>query len=259
MITDVVIPLVPGTNDCMELRLALRSIEKNMNSDVAIWIYGYAPPWIRNVNIVRTDRIHYPRFVTFRDTRRKIELAAGNDAIGPRFIYTYDDIYFMKPITIDELRKPIAKCNAASGNQWHAGTGASRNWMDCMRGTLEALHRENLPMWSYETHLPRVYNREKVKALAGKPLLRGNSEPEAVQYATWYYNHYLIDPVVVDSLKNYKLISGFDVPVSSLINDVKTHAILNANKYRVDVIKLLQDIFPLKSKYESDGEVKTMA
>ena len=251
MKTDVVIPMVPGEDDCIELRLALRSIEKNLHGDVAVWLYGYAPDWVRNVNVTRMERKHYARFVTFRDTRRKIELAAANDCIGPRFIYTYDDIYFLRPMGIDELRRPIARCDGRKGDEWWKGTSASRNWVECMRNTLEALRLDKLPMWSYETHLPRVYNREKVKSLMGTPMKKGGSEPEAVQYATWYYNHFVTDPVMVNSLRNYKLISGFDVPVVSLYVKMKSHAILNANKYRPEVIGMLKEIFREKSRFEA--------
>lgn len=251
MKTDVVIPMVPGDDDCIELRLALRSIEKNLNGDVVVWLYGYAPDWVRNVNVTRMERKYYARFVTFRDTRRKIELAAANDLIGPRFIYTYDDIYFLHPIGIDDLRRPIARCDGRKGEEWWQGTSASKNWVACMGNTLEALRKEKLPMWSYETHLPRVYNREKIKSLEGSPMLLMATEPEAVQYATWYYNHFVTDPVLVKSLRNFKLVSGFDVPASILQTKMKSHAILNANKYRPEVIGLLKEMFKEKSRFEA--------
>lgn len=251
MKTDVVIPMVPGDDDCVELRMALRSIERNLRGDVVVWLYGYAPEWVRNVNVIRMNRKPYPRFVTFRDTRRKIELAAANELIGPRFIYTYDDVFFLKPIGIDELRRPLARCDGSHGSDWWRGTSASKNWIACMRNTLDALERDRLPMWSYETHLPRVYNKEKVKSLAGTPLLPGEREEEAVQYATWYYNHFVTDPVLVRTLRNYKLISGFNVPVQALIQRVKTHTILNANVFRPEVIEVLKGIFREKSRFEA--------
>lgn len=245
MKTNIVIPMIDGPDDCTELRMALRTIEKNISGDLLIWIYGHAPPWIRNVKVMKVNREHYKIYTKFRDLRRKIEMAANNDGIGPRFIYTYDDIYFLKPTSLDELRRPIAKCDAAHGDGWHKGTGASRNWISCMRNTLDMLHKKNLPMYSYETHLPRVFNREKVKLLEPYP-----ESGEAVQFATWYYNHYVTDPVLVDDIKYWKLISGVDVPITVLKEKMKTHYILNANKYRRDVIGLLRKMFPEKSRYE---------
>lgn len=249
MNTDVVIPFVEGPDNSVELRMALRSIDRNLG-DVVVWIYGDAPKWIRGVNIVKSERKKYARFMKFIDQRRKIEMAAGNDLIGPRFIYTYDDIYFLKPVSIDDLRIPIARCNGIKGNDWYKGTGAGRNWIECMRNTLDALRKERLPMWSYETHLPRVYNREKVLALVNTPLLKGRIEPEAVQYATWYFNHYVTDPVLVSEMKHFKMIAGFNVPVDALKVNIKTHKILNANKYRPEVIRMLKEVFAEKSRFE---------
>lgn len=249
MNTDVVIPFVAGPRNSIELKFALRSIEKNLDApNKRVWIYGEKPDWLTNVEFYPMKRTPKPKFVKFFDQLKKIELASRNDGIGLNFIYTYDDVYFMKPVTMDCLKQPRALMDMGKipFGQWFKGTDAGPNWVECMKMTLYRLKKENLPLFNYETHLPRVYN--KVKALA--VLDKYNSHEFAFQFATMYFNNYETRPELLSENRWFRLGIYHPIGYRELVDRANRSAIMNVSKAYDDSINVLESFFPDKSRYE---------
>lgn len=246
MKTDVVIPFVEGPGDSIELRMALRSIERNVAGNVVVWLIGQAPGWVQNVRHVVMKRETRPRYQKFFDLNRKIHWVSSNEEIEQRFIYTYDDVYFLNPVGLEYLRQPRAGYDTSGNDAWMTKNDADVRWKECMRQTLDALKRENLPLYNYETHMPRVYNKEKALALLEKYDYRNF----AFQFATMYFNNYCTDPVILKNEGDFKLAALRNVEITILKRKAKEMKVLNANIYRKDVIAMLKRMWPEKSRFE---------
>ena len=244
---DVVIPFVIGPQNSIELRYALRSIEKNLKAVATIWLYGEKPKWITGVNFIPVRREPKPKFVKFFDQLRKIEMAAKNPEISKNFIYTYDDIYLLKPVSVDCLKKPRALENMAKIKQWFAKTDAGANWVECTKQTLRQLQKENLPIFNYETHLPRVYNKEKALAI----LEKYRNREWAFQFATMYFNNYFTDPEMLNEPGNFfKLGIYRPVGYPDLRDRTERSTVLNVANVYEDSVRVLEVLFPEKSRWE---------
>jgi len=249
MKVHVVIPFVEGPQKSIELRYALRSIEKNLKcEEKVIWLYGEAPTWIRNVQHIPVHRNSRFMYSKFFDQLWKIELASRNLQIDTEFLYTYDDLYFMKPVTVDELRKPRALTDMAKEKEWFVHSDAGQNWISCMIQTLELLMAEGLPIYNYETHLPRVYNQQ----LALSVLERYDSMHRAFQFATMYFNYYEAAPILLKDELNFKLGIYHPIEFAELFDFARRCTIMNVATAYEDSLRLLKMYFPDKSIYEND-------
>lgn len=83
--------------DNLELRLSLRSLEKNAKNLESIFIIGEKPHWIKNV-------VHIPvkdNLTSEKNVFNKILVACESD-ISKEFLFMNDDFYMMKPFDIKE-------------------------------------------------------------------------------------------------------------------------------------------------------------
>jgi len=247
MKTDVVIPFVLGPNNSVELRYALRSIDQNLKGDKVIWLYGEKPDWVKDVRFVPMKREPKPMYVKFFDQLRKIEMASRNPEIGYRFVYTYDDVYFLKPLTVDVLRQPRALEDMSKIRHWFKKTDAGGNWVSCMKQTLFRLKDEGLPVFNYETHLPRVYNKEKALAI----LEKYESHTYAFQFATMYFNNYETNPELLSANKFFKLGIYRPVGFSRLLEQAEQSEVMNIAKATDESVRALEVMFPERSRWEA--------
>jgi hypothetical protein len=73
----------------------------------------------------------------------------------PDFVILYDDMYFIKEVSILRYCRPIAR--APLGDEGHLKVYGSVHEKNVIR-TLESLREAGKPSHNYETHLPRMYN-----------------------------------------------------------------------------------------------------
>jgi hypothetical protein len=246
MNTDVVIPFVEGPDDSLELRMALRSIDKNVKGNVVVWLVGQAPKWVKDVRHVVVKREKRNRFQKFHDLNRKIEIVCSIEEVGQWFIYTYDDIYFLNEADIEFLKKPRSSHDTDKDDRWLTKNDASKRWKDCMKQTLATLKKENLPVYNYETHMPRVFNKEKALTL----LTKYDHQNFAFQFATMYFNNFYSERIMLSDEPDFKLAAKGHVSVDVLKEKAKTIKFLNANIYRRDVMKMLKEMWPEKGRFE---------
>lgn len=140
-----------------EIRWSVRSVEKFFRGKAAITIVGDRPPWYTG------HLIHKPRIKTrpahgFRDTASKIHTICLHPEIRDKFVWMMDDVYLMKPVSLQELEQPRA-----------VGYSKSRKnlWLRIKGDTMAELVSRGLPTHDYATHLPHVVEKEKLKTLVG--------------------------------------------------------------------------------------------
>jgi hypothetical protein len=144
---DIVIPYTRKTK-WNELIYALRSIQSNLLDAGDLIIVGDDP-----------EGITPDRFIPLRDTlpckehRILAKTLAGCKATTGRFVFTNDDIYFLKPMYCKEI------------GYYRTGLLQDRRALHpyriCLENTRKALALRGLPEFCYEIHTAIVFDRER--------------------------------------------------------------------------------------------------
>lgn len=250
--TSIVIPFIEGPENSLELRYALRSIDKNLSKkDVQIFLIGDKPDWVKNVTYIPIERVSGMDYMSFMDTANKIKLACEHPEIGSGFIYMHDDTFFIQRTTLPELYQVKAWEDTSKIDKLFQNTTASRKWCNVFEKTMKALKEKGLPIYNYETHTPRYFNIKKMKDLFEE--FAPQAEP--FQISTLYFNHfYEKEPRILQPWgDNFRLGIYKSFSVEQLKNKTRKNNILNIGKNMIqdkDMQIFLKYLFPEISKYE---------
>lgn len=106
MSTSIIIPLASGTfashTQDVELRYALRSVEKYLKGYGEVFIIGQAPHWIKNVTVIPAtdnDKIYYKE----RNIFNKIMLACQDSRVSEDFLFMNDDHFLFSEFEAAEF------------------------------------------------------------------------------------------------------------------------------------------------------------
>jgi hypothetical protein len=142
---DVVYVCRPGPNE--ELRYSLRSLANLPHGKV--WIFGAAPEWVTDVEVVRVPR----EPGAHATTKANLKAACLHPEVSEQFVYFNDDFYVMAP----QDSMPIM----------HRGTveaviksGMSRSYTRAMKATRDLLIEKGIaePL-CYELHAPTLVTK----------------------------------------------------------------------------------------------------
>lgn len=249
---NIVIPYILGPDDCFELRYALRSIDKFLVGEHKIILIGQKPGWIKNVEFIEKSPVTGIKYGRWFDLHEKIQSACLYDEKEEGFVYTYDDVFFLKETTLEHIKRPIAVQDLAKVTKRFANKTASYDWQFLLWKTCDQLLSEGLPAYNYETHLPRYFDKQKMLEVFEKY----DCLIDPWQISTLYYNN--TQPEIIPTLLlsdppiNYKAGIYYAADYPSILKEVKGKQILNISpkSYDVAMRKFLQDRFIEKSKYE---------
>lgn len=111
------------------------------------------------ISLIESQRIfNTKRFAKFVDSFLKLQAINGSSHVTDDFLWMYDDTFIVKSTSIDFLSKPRYRGKLPSSKDPIRAT-----WREAMRRTGVALEKEGLSLLNYSTHLPVVYNKEKLK------------------------------------------------------------------------------------------------
>jgi hypothetical protein len=151
---DIVIPNVQNRSWTEQLRYVLRSFSKNFNEAFTVHIIGYLPDWCREVeHIPFTDDLQKH---TEYNTHKKLKIAMQRLY---RFIWTFDDIYLLQPIILQDITVPRVNEYLAIFPKEQKKNGP---WFDLLWATYDRCLELNLPGFSFELHLPHYYESDKL-------------------------------------------------------------------------------------------------
>ena len=161
---DILIPLRSdgSRNGNLELKLALRSIERNLTGFRKIWIASKERP----AGFERIGHIAAPddRPRKQMNIHRAILAALRNPEVADEIIFWADDNVLLAPLHASEL--PVAvRDDALTG---FSNAPDARIWHRSLRQTGDALLAKGLPAVNYEAHTPVRFNRRNYLALAGE-------------------------------------------------------------------------------------------
>ena len=183
--TDIVIPYIIGPDNGLELRYALRSIAKNFNhTNYRVILVGDIPEWVTWVEKVPFKQVAPQKNRTFTDQLLKLYTVLTSIKVSPDFIWTYDDIYFTRTVTLEDiaLQKAVAGFDKYPTHLELSGAGP--NWKSTMSVTMEKVKENGGTNYNYETHLPRMFNTKTVLKLYDRFNLLG----QPVMLSSLYFN-----------------------------------------------------------------------
>lgn len=152
-----------------ELRWSVRSVYQNFRPEgheVETVIVGDQPILRRHSASWYTGRvIEVPRIVTgtgrvgVKDAVSKWMTALADDSLPDTLVWMMDDVYLIKPVTLEELALPrsFGLWNAARVAQPPHGSW----WQRAKSETMQALAAAGLPTFDFATHLPHVVDRRR--------------------------------------------------------------------------------------------------
>lgn len=151
---DIIIPLGPSKIDHLDLKFALRSIEKNVKNYGDIWIIGDLPKWITGVNHLGVSDDPDPRFKEF-NIHRKIKSACINRGISEDMLMINDDHFLLEEI--DATSYPFYYKGTVT-DSWIKNRSDYRKTMNHTR---RYLMDRGFDDKNFDTHTPIIYNKKK--------------------------------------------------------------------------------------------------
>jgi hypothetical protein len=160
-----------------ELRWSIRSVETFFQGRAKITIIGDKPDWYQG-HVIHKKRV--PASKTnraFRDMLSKVFFIASHAEIDDECVWMMDDIYFLKPFTLDDIKTPRAEpWRRSEGNSWQRRKTAS---MDALAAVGRSQH-------DYATHMPHWLEKDKLRTLFEEFNLHENTMLWEVLYGNTY-------------------------------------------------------------------------
>lgn len=173
-----------------ELRYSIQSVQKFFKGGAKVFVVGDDPK-IKGITYIPVKRI-MPRDVEgthyrSNDAHYKLNVIANTKEINEEFVYMYDDTFILKPITMDAFKR---YSYGLVSFEYLTEQRYGLNYKDLMKKTVDLLKP---PAYNYDTHLPHVFHKSKVKKLIKKYNLL---ETQCL-FNTLYHNEYYNKPDVI--------------------------------------------------------------
>ena len=227
---DVVYICRPGENE--ELRYSIRSVVANLKHD-NIWVVGQKPSWYTgNFISVPDKRLKYV------NARNNLKTIIDDNRISDDFILMNDDFYIMKPIdTVEYFYSGSLESKALEFESISFNSAYTR----MLYSTLDRLNQQGIKdCLSYELHVPFVMNKQKLL-----PIIKQRT----TLWRSMYGNLYNVGGSQIEDVKVYAKSSkkkSFDWK-----NNLDTYLSSQDETFELLKVKLLKDVFPDKTIYES--------
>lgn len=160
-VTHFVWLYIHGPDDGWELKRSIESVIKRFRGECAIHVVGDVPDWYigHSVSVPRLTKSQCPSpsKLPYLDTRNKFRFVIDDPQVSEEFVWMMDDTFFLKDVTLEDLRKPRAD------RKWMRRLN-SRYWEQCVHHTMSYVtSRLILPAYQYATHAPHVFEKSKLQ------------------------------------------------------------------------------------------------
>jgi len=239
---DIVFPLrtFSAHEDNLELRFALRSIEKYLTGYRNIIVVSKAAPnWLRNVTVINE----------FDDAQRKevnffaAILAAAEQSDADYIQVWCDDFAVLRDLDAGNVQA------LSGGRDLTANHGGSTDWGRRLRLTAEALKQRGKSTINFESHTPGMFDRKKFIALATEFKSERLTAPGVTCYSL-YHNYYGSRAPAMNAFKaTFENDAGGTENVASRCAG-KFFLGYNDKGFDSGVRVFLEQTFPTPSRYE---------
>lgn len=149
--TDIIIPLGTGSRfDDIELKFALRSVEKHLSNVRDVYVIGNWPDWLRNSTVIKFEEKNLMIFKE-KNICNKVSVACSLDNVSNDFLFMNDDHFL------------LADCDAATFPYYHCGPIVQKvvdqynPYRKVIRNTVQLVgDRAN----NFDCHCPILFNQE---------------------------------------------------------------------------------------------------
>jgi hypothetical protein len=190
---SIVIPYLQRLSDSQstdELKYVIRAWEKYAQFDFEIILIGDCPDWFNGICITCSP-IRGMQFARSFDIANKLSIVCGTPEVTDDFLYTYDDVFPVSEITEEDIMQVIST-GVINKRRIHQTGAGSNKWNRLLRATLDEV--KELPvLHGYETHLPRILNKEKLARL----IYDYDLKQTPFLFSTLYYNEYIEHPDLI--------------------------------------------------------------
>lgn len=156
-----------------ELRWSVRSVYANFAEpgvEIETIVVGDQPVIRRHTESWYSGKvIHVPRTVRgagaagIEDQCGKWMRALEDESLPDTIVWMMDDVYFIKRVTLDELRLP--RSMGKFSRERLAGWKPKNWWQLAKKQTMQVLLERGLPTFDFATHLPHVVDRKRALEL----------------------------------------------------------------------------------------------
>lgn len=226
----IVIPYKDEVHKGIELKYALRSIEKYLSGWDDLWVIGDAPLWYTGNRLFIQDYAGKREFSVYN------KLLKACDLVEDDFIYWNDDHFLLKPLHVSEIK------------YWHNGSlkddmdksGSARNRLS-KQNTIELLEKRGATWLNYDIHVPIVFNKTDFKNIF-KDL------QQEVVIKSLYANSW--EPLPGSEFMEDCKISG-DFTEDYILDRIKDRLFFSSGTMLSGaMINILEKLFPEPSKFE---------
>lgn len=234
---EIVIPYKSDIHEGEELRYCLRSIEKNLTGFTDLLIIGRPPEWFKGKWIYSQDYAGRKQYTIYQKLLLAGDTIFKEDTTwdSPEYFIMFNDDHFVnKPIHVRDFK------------YWHNGPlanelnrGLSARYWGAVKRTLEFIP-DGL---NYDIHTPIKYNKKWFKNLF-------HSKTDEICIKSYYCNSWqMLDHLIeyMDDCKIDTLLSEEAIKVR--IKD-RLFFSTSANAIREPMKKVLEELFPNKSRWE---------
>lgn len=228
---NIVIPYRKDGNGGVELKYALRSIEKYLTGYKDIFIVGDKPPkWAKNLKHIHCGE---ESAKCARNILNKLIEATKHREVGDPFVQWQDDIYLTRPLHVKDIK------------YWYDGTLCQqiekvhgRYHKIVLNTALELTGNE----YYWDVHAPIIYKRGFLNLVACYPKFK---EKDCLVKTTYCYTA----QVEGEPMKDCKI--HCPQPKGKIYEKAKD-SLFFSNSSIIDTIlvEVLNELYPDKSKYE---------
>ena len=156
---DVYYPYFEREAAWEELRYSLRSIEKHFKFEFRVVIVGDLPGWINPDSVLHIphERCEGMQENTLYDAITKQLLFNAHPDTSLHFVRMYDDIYILRDVELVDIGQFKAMYS------FEDVPVRSGTWWNQLNNTLSTLRAKGYDAWNTETHLPELFNKEKMQ------------------------------------------------------------------------------------------------
>ena len=224
---DVVYFIKDGTRN-EEFRYSLRSICENMPHG-RVWVFGGCP-----LNIIPDIRVRVKQEgkTKWDKVHGMFKLACENKELSDNFILFNDDFFIMKPIDkIETYHRGLLED--------HVKVLGNGPYPRMLSGVDKELKKRGLSTYSYELHVPFVFNKKKLLKLL-------NNNPDLRCTRTMYGNTYRIGGERRSDVKMFSATPDFDYKNLDMLSTDDPIVSINNDAWR-----WLKRQFPKRCEYET--------
>ena len=210
-----------------ELAISVQSIRKHFQGKAKFFCVG-APPMIKDVTHIAIPQVK-GRGCKPKDALEKLKAIANCPLINEDFIYCYDDVILLRPITAAWFNKTIAVEHVPDFMaHWNKAKGVIPDvgWRALFTRTFTVLTKKKLPTWNWETHLPRKMSKVKITQTIER---FGEVVCGEALFSSLYFNQHYEKPDILLK-ENTRIKAGlhraYDNPVK-IISEIKGRVWLN--------------------------------